>query len=216
MSTRPLFLAALPVLLPLVACDGATGPVTITIGSEPALDGSVDSQGVVDASSPEMEIGRNAQGYGVRGFLAFDVADLVPQAGETIEIVSADLSVYENNFNLLPWDTMGNAFLEIVDHGASLDAADFDTDPLVDAGVASSGSNFLDYHELSVGLAVQQFFDEGVSDSWLQFRIRFVDDSDTEDATLSDNHWDLNTAEATEPPDSGPEITIVYEIIEEG
>ena len=205
-------------VLSLAACVDA-GPVSVTLPSVARLDGSVDSQGVVDASSGEMEIGRNASGYGVRGFLTFDVSTVVPlDDTEAIELVSADLSVYENNVNLDPWDSMGNARLEIVDAGDTLDVADFDRAAIADAGLASSASSWLEFHALSVTPAVQQVLDDTDPSAlpelqWLQFRVRFEDDTDTNDATLTNHHWDLNTAEATEPAASGPELTLVYRTV---
>ena len=197
-------LALLPLL---IACDPALS-TSLTQPSEAGLDGTVDRSGVVDAASAEMEIGRNDSGIGARGFLSFDVAAMMPDVGSMI-IEEATLSVYENNFNLLPWDTMGNAALDVVQYDV-LGAAAFDAPSLIDAGVASSQSNWLDVHTIDVTDAVDQFVRDGIDDQWLQFRIRFEDDADTADETLDDHHWDLNTAEATDPADSQPMISIVY------
>ena len=220
-----MFRTLIPMALLLVGCDEASsdsnsdteaGPAGQDDGdsvadevlwSVAALDGTVDSQGLVDTTSTEMEIGRGDGGFGTRGFVSFDIADLVPADDQTVAVEQAVLSVYENNFNLLPWDSMGNAELDVVQY-TTLDAAAFDAPTLIDAGIASSQSNFLEFHELTVTDALQAFFDDELDGQYVQFRFRFAGDSDTADPTLDDHHWDLNTAEATEPADSGPRLTL--------
>lgn len=196
-------------IVPLLfaACTDDPGEGAIVLDALADLDGTVDSAGGVDASGDEMEIGRNDSGLGVRGFVTFDIADLRPAEGEVVVVEDAVLSVYENNFNLLPWDEMGRALLEIVVYD-DLDAAAFDAPAIGGFVVASTDSDFLDFHLIEVDEAVQRIFDEDPSDGQAQFRIRFEDDSDTTDPTLDDHHWDLNTAEATEPADSGPTLTL--------
>jgi len=201
------------VLLAAIACGDADDGRSVTLDSIAALDGSVDRAGGVDGTSAEMEIGRNGSGIGTRGFVSFDVADLLPAEGEEAVVTGAALSVYENNFNLAPWAEMGNALIEIVAYD-TLDAAAFDTMAIGEPAVASTDSDFLDFHQIGMDAFVTTILNEDPAAGLAQFRIRFTDDRDTDDQTLQDHHWDLNTAEATDPPDSTPTLSFDVEYVE--
>ncbi len=206
---------AIVVLLFSVACEVEDPAGSVTLTSTAALDGQVDRAGLVDATSDEMEIGRNGSGIGVRGFLSFDVSDQLPEEGEQAVVSNAALVVYENNFNLDPWGTMGSALIEVVAY-ETLNAAAFDAPAVADAGVASTDSNFLDEHQIGVTERLQQILNEDPAAGKAQFRIRFDDDSDTDNLKLNDHHWDLNTAEATDPAGSAPTLSfdVTYESAE--
>lgn len=104
--------------------------------SESALDGHVfesgqvyannwlfvgDTNGNVPSGYPQPAI---VNQY-ARGFLSFDLSDLV--ADNAKQILSANLSVYQFDVNGNPYQEMGDLQVQGVVYGLSLDAADFAT-----------------------------------------------------------------------------------------
>lgn len=181
----------------LAACQPDLGPFEISLDPVAELDGAVDRAGGVDRLGATMAIGRGADGLGTRGFLAFDLVDVMPDDDLTVVVDRAILQLVESAADDGVFDELGSAFVEIVDPGSALDAADFDAAPLVDAGVAATGSMTDEPHTIDVTLAVGGFFDDGIRADVLPFRVRFPFDDDGV-AGSDPAQWQLFTAEAPE------------------
>ena len=211
-SWSDLPVCSLFVLLTSVACSSSVESTTTELVSDPALDGSIDSQGLIDLIGVEMEIGRTPSGLGQRGFLSFDATEVLPEDGEELVVVNATLSVYEANTNNDPFGDMGNATVSLVRYGESLESTFFDLPIEGEPVIAASGSRFLDVHQIDVTTLVRLAFDADDDRERIQFRFQMEGDTDTQDPTAFNAHWDIHTAEAEPPPEEVvPTLTVTVE-----
>lgn len=171
--------------------DGESGEASIivrvteqrTLTSTPGLSGSVDNVGRVNEKSLTIgngsKVGQPPREQILRGFVSFDLAGLPGDA----EIVAAQLALVQKDISGDPYSKLGSVIVDLVDYGASLDAADFEAPVLVENLGTLSEDGLLNVKRLDVTEAVRQALARGLSR--VQFRLRFSQETDDDGGTDS-------------------------------
>jgi hypothetical protein len=228
MKTKLNFYFLLPAVLTIIcytACsskddDEPSGAQTKTFISSGANDGFIENltnRVVHDFySGPQgksINIGWNSDGYCMRGFLSFDVSDIMPTADKELIIDKVLLQVYEANTNMHPFDGVGkrgvNCFL--VNYGA-LDKNDYDLNAFANCGTITSwGYNVLKEYPLIVTSTVNDFIKAHPTENKIQFRLQFVPDGNVQKPSpLTSSMWNIFSGDETQKPDYRPKLTITY------
>lgn len=207
MKTRSLIgLISLAVVLTLAACSPAAQ--TVTLSSTSSLDDQVTSAGAVGApDAEELNVWDNTSNQGVRGFYSFDVQAIAPPSTDEFSVSSAILKLTMTDwFDTTTFDpivALGNVVVELVEYGASLDAADY-TAAAIGAPVtlATTTGIAVDF-EADVTALIQQYIDSGDPDALVrwQFRLRHADAATNSDGAFTETEWatNENASEALRP-----------------
>ncbi len=158
-------------------------------------------------------VGWNGNGYSMRGFLSFNIAEIMPASGKELIIDDAVLQVYESNTNMHPFDGSGtrvvNCYLVNYD---TLDKTDYTQASLADCGIiATWGYNVLEEHALKVTTPVNNFIKANPTGSKIQFRLQFVPDGNVQTPSpLTNSMWLIFSGDETGKSDYRPKLTIKY------
>jgi hypothetical protein len=163
--------------LPLTSCGGGDGggtpaPVTVSIVRTAGLGGSISADGVIRSTSlfvgdfvltglPEM---------GLRAFVSFDLSAIPLSA----TIQSATLRVTQTSTVVEPYAGLGSLVVDQVVYGAALDGGAYARSFPSSQGIVISADPVLGLKTASVTEAAQN----GLSDTRVQFRIRFQTETD--------------------------------------
>jgi len=185
----------------ITACDkgdpGTSYTISKTVFLNPDFDGTVINSsprevvGYFDGSQgPDIRMGWNAKGEGMRSFISFDLNPILPVSGEELLIKRAILKVYEANTNLHPFNGDGkNRTVQVsIVECNTLDGTDFDLSPLASCGtIASWGYNVLEEHALNVTTALSDYYNSDQDNiQQAQFRLQFTNDENLTDPSHSD------------------------------
>ena len=216
------FLASLLAMILTIACekDGITVTPIKDFISLANDDGYIEnlSTRVVHSyySGPQglaLNIGWNGAGQSMRGFLSFDVSEIMPPADKELVIDEAILKVYEANTNMHPFDGAGvrvvNCYL--LTYG-SLDKTDYDLTPFADCGAITSwGYNVLKEYPLKVTSFLNSFHQANPSVTKFQFRLQFLPDGNvTPPSPLTSSMWSIFAGDETQKAAYRPTLTIKY------
>ncbi len=163
--------AAIGGALVFPSCKSPAGPSTsVTLTSEAAIDGWVQSDGVAVSASGGPSVGdfdASNPGVGYREFYSFDLST-VP-AGSTID--SAALQIYQALVVGQPYTVLGNVIVDHVNIGSSLDASDYAAAPIASNIGTISTNTTVEYKTLEVRTSLVANLAAGRTKS--QYRIRF-------------------------------------------
>lgn len=181
-----------------------SAPITLTLPSEPTLDGFVmnDGEAVAHAGGPAVgDIDFIQLGRAGRQFFSFEITNIPAGA----ELVSASLQLYQAGVSGDPFASLGSVVVDRIDLGASLDAGDY-ARPALQAQIGTvSADAALGYKTLDVTAAVEA--ERASGRPRFQIRLRFSNrDSDL------DGEADLvafSDAEQSCCPDQQPSRLVV-------
>ena len=182
---------------------GGPSPLTLVLPSEGTVDGTVRSDGTVNAGGIDCYLGdvdMEDPGpamlppvhVGERAFVSFDLAS-VPLG---VTIVSATLTLGQFNTEGDPYgDGHGVVIADHVDYGPALDVGDYDAAPLsTDVGTLSPDAA---QEEKSLDVTAEVIDDLGLR-ARSQFRLRFSNaDSDADGTADRTGFW---SGDAPTPP----------------
>ena len=157
---------------------GPPGPGTVTVQSDPALDGYRGSSGG-GGTGQDIIVGNGGQaGPGDekvwRGFMSFDLSDI--PSGASIE--AAELRFFQAKVEGDPYQKLGNLVLEHVSYGSNLGRAAYDAQPLGSATMArqpSPGTWYIVTDQTIAGWIGQ---DLSAGRDQFQVRLRWVQETD--------------------------------------
>ncbi len=154
----------------------STATITLTLPSDPTLDGFVTNDGnaVAHAGGPAVgDIDSIKLGLAGRQFFSFEITNVPAGA----EIVSATLQLYQASVGGHPFSSLGSLVVDRVDLGAGLDSGDY-AGPALQAWIGTMPpEETLGYKSLDVTAAVQA--ERAAGRPRFQVRLRFSDrDSD--------------------------------------
>lgn len=217
----PLALASLvvPLGLALAGCGGAAGggasggnqapgtPVTVVLGGDSALDGSVSSDGTATAFGGGPVTGdvdlAVADGAVARQFFAFTLAG-VP-AGATV--TSASLRLHQRLVTGTPFATLGAVLLEHLDYGSALDGTDYARAPLEPLSVLVSSDPAVGLRTMDVSAFVQADVSAGRGRS--EFRLRFTAETTDHDGANDAVHF-VDAENSSTGDGSIPRLTVTF------
>jgi len=160
-----------------------------------------------------LNVGWNGTGHAMRGFISFDLSDIMPPASRELVIDEALLKMYEANTNMHPFDGAGmravNCYL--LEYG-SLDKSDYDLAPFADCGTITSwGYNVLKEYPLKITSFMNSFHQANPTTTKFQFRLQFVPDGNvTPPSPLTSAMWSFFAGDETAKTDYRPTLTIKY------
>ncbi len=173
--------------------------ITLTLPSDPALDGFVTNDGQAIATGAGPAVGDTdaiLPGRAGRQFFSFQIAG-VPT---TAEIVSATLRLYQAGVDGDPFGSLGSLVVDRVDLGDALDASDYDR-PALQAEIGLLPTEVtLGYKALDVTAAVQA--ERASGRTRLQLRLRFSQrdgDHDTQNDLVAFSDAELSCCQVQEP-----------------
>jgi len=177
---------------------------TVDLESQAALDGYVFNTGGVNIGSTSLFAGDYRDNTYFRGFLSFDLTQLVTDGATTIN--SATLYAYQHTVVGAPYtDLRGGVRAESVNYGPGLDAADFET-PVLTHTYTLSGSSALGWKNVSVVLKVRDDYNNRAArGNRSQFRLRFPTTTD------ADSAFDYAAFYAGEASSNRPYLQVTYE-----
>ncbi len=164
-----------------------------------------------------IQIGWKSSGEAMRGFLTFNLSDILPGNDEDLEILNADLKVYECNTNLHPFDGDNgsrNVEVYLVDYH-TLDGSDYGIVPLDTCGIiATWGYNVLEEHALNLTNTIRQYYRmDPINNTTVQFRLQFSEDENIANPNTSDldgSIWSFFAEEETSYTEMRPTLEIEY------
>jgi hypothetical protein len=154
------------------------GPGTVTLQSEPALDGYRGSSGG-GGTGQDIIVGNGGQtspaGEKVwRGFMSFDLSTI--PSGASIE--GAKLRFYQTKVEGDPYQKLGNLVLEHVDYGSKLSRAAYDLPSLDSVGLAQQPSPGTWYNVVDRPIADWIEQDLSIGRDRFQVRLRWAQETD--------------------------------------
>lgn len=147
---------------------------TVTLISDPVLDGFVASSGSVLNNIQDIQVGDNQVNNVARGFVSFDITGIPPGSN----ILSATLRVYQNGVNGTPYTDLGNVIVDHLDYGPTLDSSDFSLAPLLGNIGTLSNNTTIEYKTLVVTARVQNDINNSRTRS--QYRMLFTTQTDND------------------------------------
>lgn len=173
---------------------------TITLDSEPGLDGFRSSNGSGSTSS-NIRAGSDSE-LVTRFFVSFDISDISPDA----EVISAELRIFQTKTMGEPYKLGGDLLIDHLNYGDSLDRTDYSTPALLSSFSVFSKKPSTGWRELDV---TNQVINDVVSaHSLSQFRLHFekevVSDSENGDFAY------FESGENTQRSGNTPELVIKY------
>jgi hypothetical protein len=166
-------------LAPAAGCGDSLGPEqTITVASTPSLDGFVRSDGIAGTNGGGPAVGdldNAAPDVRVREFWGFDLSGVPANS----EITGATLKLYQLLVLGEPYATLGNAVVDHVDYGTTLEAGDYDRAALASGfAIAATGPDTAS-HEVDATSQVRADWAAGRTRT--EFRLRFsIQDGDND------------------------------------
>lgn len=193
----------------LGGCGGgdAAEPVTVTLFSVAAEDGSVNSDGGFNDTAGPLFVGDQfnvgtASQQGVRGFLSFDISS-IPKGATVLE---ATLTAFQFEVAGTPYSTLGSLLVDHVVYGSQLDPGAYSRSALEDAIGTFSTDPSVGTRSLVVTAAVQE--DVGGPRTRTQYRLRFATENDG-DATADQSH--VHSAETATTIGERPTLVVTYQ-----
>lgn len=187
--------------------EGAVGPGSVTITSQPGLDGYQANDGS-GSSRQDILVGNGtitgSTGELVwRGFMSFDLSDI--PSGAPIE--SAELRFYQVKVGGDPYGKLGSLVLDHVDYGDNLDASDFDTPAIDSAMLGQQTASGAWYVLADRTIAAWLEKDLAAGRPRFQARLRFVQEVD------GDGYEDFSGIESANNffgTGNAPQLTVTY------
>jgi hypothetical protein len=200
---------AVSLLGSLPACGGGgDGPVTIRLLGDDALDGFVRSDGTPFAVGGGPAIGDvdvALPGLGHRMFFSFPLAAIPP--GTTL--VSVTLEITTRGVLGTPYATHGNAILDHLDYGPTLDGGDYGLASLAPAFATAATDATLGTKSVDVTARVMADIAAGRPNS--QYRLRFsLLDSDN-DGVSDVAGWEDAVLSGGSPAGAEPKLIVTYQ-----
>ena len=161
-------LALLPVVGVAACGGGGDGPSQATLTFAPSTDLTLFSDGSAQAAGT-LRVGDTAANLSVRAALRFGIYLFIP-SGSTI--LSAKLRLQQVSVQGNPYGVLGNAVVDRVDYGLTLDAGDFSPIVLTPNLGSISNTATLELKELDVTAAVAA--DVAAGDLTSDFLVRFT------------------------------------------
>jgi hypothetical protein len=175
-----------------IGSDSQLYPLTtVTLYSEPALDGHVSNNGWIASGYYNIYVGDDVSNQGWRGFVSFDLSSI--PAGATI--TAATLRIFQSGCDGTPYSDLGNVLVDHLNYGDTLDGTDYDLPAIhSNIGILSDSSGH-QWRELDVTIYVQDDINNGRVRS--QFRLYRPIMTDYDSALDGDvlyageylNHW---------------------------
>jgi uncharacterized MAPEG superfamily protein len=164
-----------------------------------------------------IQIGWMNSGEAMRGFLTFNLSDILPGNNEDLEILNVDLKIYECNTNLHPFDgdnASRNVQVYLLNYH-TLDASDYMLQPLDTCGIiATWGYNVLEEHALNITKTIQQYYQaDPINNTTVQFRIQFSTDDNIVNPNTSDldgSIWSFFAEEEASYTEMRPTLEIEF------
>jgi hypothetical protein len=186
----------------------AAADVTVTLGSQAALDGfRANNNG--GNNSVEIRLGNGAfvgsPAYElvIRGFLSFDLSGIPASA----DVKSIQLRFYQVDVQGTPYAKLGNPLLKHIDYGPSLDAGDFDA-PVLASAILSPHTGAGQWYTITSGtLADWIEADLAAGRTRFQMRLQFATETDgdgNQDAAY------IESADNSFGTGNVPELTFTY------
>jgi hypothetical protein len=195
----------LPLLAPMTACGGSGGgsvPVTLSLPSEAAIDGTLSNLGALSTTGTVLRVGDEdfaVPGSTIVSFVSFDLAAIPAQA----QVTDAVLRIRLNNMVGEPEVGHGDVQLDDVDIGASLDAAD------PTQVFASAVATLVDDDALPQFVTLTDRVAAAVAAGRTRFqlRLRYQVPTDADGA----NDWANYISGNSSVPENVPLLTVTYE-----
>lgn len=163
-----------------------------------------------------IQIGWTNGGEAIRGFVTFNISEILPGEGKELEILNAELTLFECNTNLHPFDgdnSSRNVEVYLLEYNV-LDASDYLAQAADTCGtIATWGYNVLAEYTLNVMETIEEYSNSQSSNIMVQFRIQFSEDDNISNPNTSDldgSTWSFFAEEETSYTEMRPTLEIEY------
>ena len=165
-----------------------------------------------------IQIGWTNSGDAMRGFISFDISQILPSEEEKLNLLNVELNVYECNTNLHPFDGDGGTRgveVYLLDY-RNLHVDDFNANAVANCGIiASWGYNVLEEYALNITEIAKSYYNEDpLKRTRLQFRMQFTNDqniTNTDSSDLDGSIWSFFAEEETSYNEISASLNIEYE-----